>query len=99
MVGTRSDTPHGGPGMCTRCYCREFQVRARILRKLHAPPPQTGGGTICLTLWIIFSSDHKSVSKWTDRCPQRLYYAGCALFSGDAKAKETGDGATCYSRK
>jgi hypothetical protein len=34
MVCTRSDTPHGGLGMCTRCYCREFQVRTRILRKL-----------------------------------------------------------------
>jgi hypothetical protein len=34
MVCKRSDTPHGGLGMCTRCYCREFQVRTRILRKL-----------------------------------------------------------------
>jgi hypothetical protein len=34
MVCTRSDTPHGGLGMCTRCYSREFQVRTHILRKL-----------------------------------------------------------------
>jgi hypothetical protein len=34
MVCTRSDTPHGGLGMCTRCYSREFQIRTRILRKL-----------------------------------------------------------------
>ena len=36
MVCTRSDTPYGGLGMCTRCYSREFQVRIRILRKLIA---------------------------------------------------------------
>jgi hypothetical protein len=34
MVCTRSDTPHGGLGMCTRCYSRELQLRKRILRKL-----------------------------------------------------------------
>ena len=34
MICTRSDTPHGGLGMCTRCYSREFQLRTRILRKL-----------------------------------------------------------------
>jgi hypothetical protein len=34
MVCTRSDTAHGGLGMCTRCYSREFQVRTRIPRKL-----------------------------------------------------------------
>jgi hypothetical protein len=34
MVCARSDTPHSGLGMCTRCYSREFQLRTRILRKL-----------------------------------------------------------------
>ena len=34
MICTRSDTPHAGLGMCTRCYSREFQLRKRILRKL-----------------------------------------------------------------
>jgi hypothetical protein len=34
MICTRSDRPHAGLGMCTRCYSRELQLRKRILRKL-----------------------------------------------------------------
>jgi hypothetical protein len=34
MVCNRSDKPHNGLGMCTRCYSREFQLRKRILPKL-----------------------------------------------------------------
>ena len=34
MVCKGDDTQHGGLGMCTRCYAREFQVRKRLLKEL-----------------------------------------------------------------
>jgi hypothetical protein len=42
MVCKRSDRPHGGLGMCTRCYSREFQLRKRIIRKLIEESDATG---------------------------------------------------------
>jgi hypothetical protein len=32
--GRGADRPHGGLGMCDRCYAQEFQIRKRLIREL-----------------------------------------------------------------
>ena len=32
--GRGADRPHGGLGMCDRCYAQEFQIRRRLIREL-----------------------------------------------------------------
>jgi hypothetical protein len=35
MVCRGTERPHGGLGMCDKCYAREFQIRKRLIRELH----------------------------------------------------------------
>jgi hypothetical protein len=46
MICSKDDTPHGGLGMCTRCYAREFQLRKRILNELMLPDGQMSTRTV-----------------------------------------------------
>jgi hypothetical protein len=34
MICYGTERPHGGLGMCDRCYAREFQLRKRLIREL-----------------------------------------------------------------
>jgi hypothetical protein len=35
MICNMAERPHGGLGMCDKCYAREFQIRKRLIRELH----------------------------------------------------------------